>query len=139
MKSVRLSQISHYFPFLMTMFPHKTTIWVTWDISSSSENISYPARVSRLSFRFLWLWFTSTKHTVCIKLQMLSKCTLQSHHFVTRDISSSSENINNPARVSRLCFRFLWLWFTSAKHTVCIKLRMLRKCTLTPVFKSITV
>ena len=28
----------------------------------------------------------------------------------TPDISSSSENINSAARVSRLSFRFLWLW-----------------------------
>ena len=30
---------------------------------------------------------------------------------VTPDISSSSQNINSTARVSRLSFRFLWLWF----------------------------
>ena len=29
---------------------------------------------------------------------------------VTADISSSSENINSMARVSRLSSRFLWLW-----------------------------
>ena len=28
----------------------------------------------------------------------------------TADISSSSENINSTVRVSRLSFRFLWLW-----------------------------
>ena len=29
----------------------------------------------------------------------------------TPDISRSSENVNNTARVSRLSFRFLWLWW----------------------------
>ena len=31
----------------------------------------------------------------------------------TPDISSSSENISNTARVSRLSFHFLWLWYDS--------------------------
>ena len=42
----------------------------------------------------------------------------------TPDISSSSENINNTALVSRLSFRFLWLWHSS----LCIYLCILVSC-----------
>ena len=36
---------------------------------------------------------------------------------VTSDISSSSKNLNNAARISSLFFRFLWLWLHYATMT----------------------
>ena len=50
----------------------------------------------------------------------IKKFLTESNHFLlfwcipctaTPETSSSSENINNTARVSRLSFRFLWIWY----------------------------
>ena len=41
------------------------------DISSSSENINSIARVSRLSFRFLWLWLDSVRVSSSFETQMI--------------------------------------------------------------------
>ena len=43
-------------------------LYVTPDISSSSENINSTVCVSRLSFRFLWLWLKATLKNVKIAL-----------------------------------------------------------------------
>ena len=55
------SQKSPFFAVLILLFT------ATPDISSSSENIGSAARVSRLSFRFLWLWY---KKAVTVTLQL---------------------------------------------------------------------
>ena len=83
---------------------------IFWTASKALAPWSQQQKVSKTTSKPLSLSNSSQKSPFFAFWCML--CT------ATPDISNSSENINNTARVSRVPFLFLWLWYRIDTFTV---------------------
>ena len=105
LKSFSLTKVIH------NKSPHFLMFWwmlctATPDIFSSSKNINSTDRVSRLSFRFLWLWYDRTWSFISKKYNFIlwTSFFLSTLNFNTWKIKATSHKIYCPSSHFEQCW-----------------------------------
>ena len=114
LKSFSLTKVIH------NKSPHFLMFWwmlctATPDIFSSSKNINSTDRVSRLSFRFLWLWYDRTWSFISKKYNFIlwTSFFLPTLNFNTWKIKATSYKIYCPSSHFKQCW---WVCKLHRKH-----------------------
>ena len=93
--------IDRYTLAIQQIIAHKEHLWYCFWYVAIFWTFRSLGTIVITTERFYWAVPSKSRHF------LLFWCLLCT---VTSDISSSSKNINSTTRVSRLSFRFLWLW-----------------------------